>query len=247
MNLDIEDIDINATIDNLFRKVKRNVFHFSRIFKQLADDDRSEKFFRYKATINNVSSNVILQNNDVTIDLIFDICGTSIPWLTVKTSTIPNSGKGCFLRIDGNKNQLITCFMGYKVSPEKASIYAFKNIDPCKKTTKDPLFWCFAHFIQHGSLDDANVSVDKEGGITLLRDVKGKRSPVELFMDYNRDVKCQKCDGQMCKANQPKGEEIKCVISNCTKTKLMVLECVNCDVYLCQFHYDQNQTVNTFD
>ena len=115
-----------------------------------------------------------MQNKDVTVDLIFDVCGTSVTWLSVKTSTIPNSGKGCFLRFDGKEGQLVSCFMGYKVPSAKASIYAFRNIEPCRKSKEDPFLWCFAHFIQHGSLDDANVCVDNEGGIALLRNVKGK-------------------------------------------------------------------------
>jgi hypothetical protein len=102
MSLSIENIDVGATINNFFKKIKQNVFHYSLQFKKLADDDQSEKFFRYRATINNLSSNVIMQNKDVTVDLIFDVCGTSVTWLSVKTSTIPNSGKGCFLQFDGN-------------------------------------------------------------------------------------------------------------------------------------------------
>jgi len=103
MSYHIEEIDIGATMNNLFTKIKRNVFYYSKLFEELAVNDQSEKFFRYKATINNVSSNIILQNNDLTIDLIFDIGGTSITWLSVQASTIPNSGKGCFLPFDGKE------------------------------------------------------------------------------------------------------------------------------------------------
>jgi uncharacterized membrane protein len=246
MSLSIENIDVGATINNFFKKIKQNVFHYSLQFKKLADDDQSEKFFRYRATINNLSSNVIMQNKDVTVDLIFDVCGTSVTWLSVKTSTIPNSGKGCFLRFDGKEGQLVSCFMGYKVPSAKASIYAFRNIEPCRKSKEDPFLWCFAHFIQHGSLDDANVCVDNEGGIALLRNVKGKRCAAELFMDYNRDAKCQKCSKKMYKTDKPEIAGRKCVLSNCTKKKIMVLECMPCDVFMCQFHYDQHQVVDTF-
>jgi hypothetical protein len=45
MSYHIEDIDVGATINNLFTKMKRNVFYYSQLFKELADNDQSEKFF----------------------------------------------------------------------------------------------------------------------------------------------------------------------------------------------------------
>mmetsp|Transcript_8509 Transcript_8509/g.12427 ORF Transcript_8509/g.12427 Transcript_8509/m.12427 type:complete len:103 (-) Transcript_8509:62-370(-) len=63
--------------------------------------------------------------------------------------------------------------MGYQIAPENGNIYAFKNIDPRKENEQDPSFWCFAHFIQHGSLENANVVVDKKGGLRLARNVNG--------------------------------------------------------------------------
>ena len=240
MSLSIKNIDVGATINIFFKKIKQNVFHYSLQFKKLADDDQSEKFFRYRATINNLSSNVIMQNKDVTVDLIFDVCGTSVTWLSVKTSTIPNSGKGCFLRFDGKEGQLVSCFMGYEVPSAKASIYAFRNIDPCRKSKEDPFLWCFAHFIQHGSLENANVVVDKKGGLRLARNVNGGLSREELFFDYNRSIKCEKCNKKMYKTEKPKKRGRQCLVLNC-KYKKMILECIPCGVYMCQIHYDQKQ------
>jgi hypothetical protein len=245
MSYHIEEIDIGATMNNLFTKIKRNVFYYSKLFEELAVNDQSEKFFRYKATINNVSSNIILQNNDLTIDLIFDIGGTSITWLSVQTSTIPNSGKGCFLPFDGKEGQLVSCFMGYQIAPENGSIYAFKNIDPRKENEQDPSFWCFAHFIQHGSLENANVVVDKKGGLRLARNVNGGLSREELFFDYNRSIKCEKCNKKMYKTEKPKKRGRQCLVLNC-KYKKMILECIPCDIYMCQIHYDQKQIVRFF-
>ena len=74
--------------------------------------------------INNVFSNINMENSDVMVNLMFDIGGNSVTWLSMKTSTTLDSGKGCFLQFDGKKGQLVLYFMGYQVPAAKVSIYA---------------------------------------------------------------------------------------------------------------------------
>lgn len=227
-------IDINRTIGNFFTIASKDIFNFSRRFRRIAKRTNTKKSFLFSARISNLTSDSIWQNKNIELSLAFCVGNQIVPWLVVKQSTIPGAGKGTFLLQPGKKGEVITCFMGIKKPAKYGSNYAFGNIDPCDRNQKSQSFhYCFAHLVNHGSGNKANVYVDYRGRLILLRDVAAGE---ELFFDYNRDAKCNVCKIVM-KRNQ---QNRKCSIRKCKKRSI-IINCKTCDYGLCRAHYDRHQ------
>lgn len=227
-------IDINRTIGNFFTTASKDVFTFSRRFRRLAKQKNIRKSFLFTARIGELTSESIWENNDVELTLLFRVGDRKIPWLALKQSTIPGAGKGTFLLQPGRKGDVATCFMGNKRKPRNGSNFAFCNIDPCDGRQKQPSFhYCFAHLVNHGSGDKANVYIDFRGRLILMRDSEAGE---ELLFDYNRDAKCNVCRTVMKRSNRKR----KCSIRKC-KQHVIIINCIRCAYGLCQTHYDLHQ------
>jgi len=227
-------IDINRTIGNFFITASDNIFSFSRRFRRLAKQKNVKKSFLFSARIGNVTSESLWENNDVELTLNFHVANRVIPWIAIKRSTIPGAGKGCFFQQPGKKGDVITCFMGYKKPSKHGSKYAFNNIDPCKGKKQTPSFhYCGAHLINHRSRNRANVKVNFNGLIILTRDTEAGE---ELFLYYNRDIKCTTCR----KVMERKRNRRRCSFGNCRGNPI-VTSCNSCQYGLCQYHYDCHQ------
>jgi hypothetical protein len=140
-------------------------------------------------SIISVRSECQLQNGERTSVLIVENDLIKENWLQIKESSIPNSGLGVFSMRNFEKNEFITVYLG-KIDLEQTDItYKFRNIDGLNRENPLDNYW-YAHRIQHGSGERCNVRVLEN---YLLRATRKIREGDELFLDYHRDIFCQKC------------------------------------------------------
>ncbi len=84
-------------------------------------------------------------------------------WLTLKASSIKNSGKGVFASWFFKKNEFVTCYFGIYAEHPSNYAYTFKKINTMPNASNigfQEEFW-FVHRIQHGSGDTVNVCVNE--------------------------------------------------------------------------------------
>ena len=82
-------------------------------------------------------------------------------WLTLKLSTIKNSGLGVFSAQGFLKTEFITCYLGEVDENPSDDTYAFNKINgvPIKPTSGLIEDYCFGHQIQHKSGNQVNVKI----------------------------------------------------------------------------------------
>ena len=87
--------------------------------------------------------------------------GTLTPWLTLKFSSIKNSGLGVFSSRKFKKTDFITCYLGEVDENPSDETYTFKKINSNAINSASGLledYW-FGHQIQHGSGNHVNVTI----------------------------------------------------------------------------------------
>jgi hypothetical protein len=87
--------------------------------------------------------------------------GISTPWLSLKLSSIKNSGLGVFSLQYFKEGEFSTCYLGEVNENPSDEEYTFKKINgKCVKSAFGLLedYW-FGHRIQHGSGDQVNVTI----------------------------------------------------------------------------------------
>lgn len=96
-------------------------------------------------------------------------------------------------------------------------------------------FW-FAHRIQHGSGQAANVKIKENYSIIALRDL---RIGEELFFDYNRNINCPSCNKETGFCDNFEHSMYLCY--DCYKTTKVGKICQYCNVFFCFNCYDKHQ------
>jgi hypothetical protein len=96
----------------------------------------------------------------------------STPWLSLKFSSIKNSGLGVFSSQNFKKNKVITCYLSEVNENLSDEEYTFKNINrnPVKSASGLLEDYWFGHQIQNGSGNQVNVT------ITSGHEIKAKRT-----------------------------------------------------------------------
>jgi len=140
-------------------------------------------------TINNVISLNVHENPSCCCTLFVFKNGTLTPWLTLKFSSIKNSGLGVFSSQKFKKTEFINCYLGEVDENPSDEMYTFKKINGKPVNSASALledYW-FCHRIQHGSGNQVNVSITSG---YVIKAKKGIEIGEELFMDYNRSLFC---------------------------------------------------------
>jgi hypothetical protein len=139
--------------------------------------------------IDNVVSLNVYDNPSFCCTLYVFKNGISTPWLSLKLSSIKNSGLGVFLLQNLKEDKFFTCYLGEVNENPSDEEYTFKKINgKCVKSASGLLedYW-FGHRIQHGSSDQVNVTIIEGYEIKAKKDIEIGE---ELFMDYNRSIVC---------------------------------------------------------
>jgi hypothetical protein len=185
-------------------------------------------------TIDNVVSLNFYENPSFFCTLFVFKNGILTPWLSLKLSSIKNSGLGLFSSQNFKKNEFITCYLGEVNENPSDEEYTFKKINgnPVKSASgllKDN--W-FGHQIQHGSGNQVNFT------ITSGYEIKAKKE--ELFMDYNRSLFCRKCKAEKDFYDGCTKKSKKCNL--CRNVCLKFKKCTDCEAYfICLLCYDKSQ------
>ena len=83
----------------------------------------------YKVFIDNVVSLNVYENPSFCFTFFVFKNGISTPWLSLKFSSIKNSGLGVFSLRNFKKNEFITCYLGEVNENPSDEEYTFKNIN----------------------------------------------------------------------------------------------------------------------
>jgi len=143
-------------------------------------------------TIDNVISLNVYENPSFCCTLYVFKNGISTPWLSLKFSSIKNSGLGVFSLQNFKEGEFITCYLGEVNENLLDEEYTFKKINGKLVKSASGLledYW-FGHQIQHGSSDQVNVTIMAGYEIKAKKDIN--KIGEELFMDYNRSIVCGK-------------------------------------------------------
>jgi hypothetical protein len=146
-------------------------------------------------TIDNVVSLNVYENPSFCCTLFVFKNGISTPWLSLKFSSIKNSGLGVFSLWNFKKNEFITCYFGEVNENPSDEEYTFKKINgkPVKSASGLLEDYWFGHRIQHGSGNQVNVTLTTGYEIKAKKDIEiGEK----LFLDYNRSIVCKKCKAE---------------------------------------------------
>jgi hypothetical protein len=165
--------------------------------------------------------------------------GTLTPWLTLKFSSIKNSGLGVFSSRKFKKNEFITCYLGEVDENPSDETYTFKKINgkPVKSASVLLEDQWFGHQIQQGSGNQVNVTITSGYIVKTIIDIEIGE---ELFMDYNRSLFCGKCKVETDFYDQCTKKSKKCNL--CGNVCLNFKKCNNCDtVLICLKCYDKSQ------
>jgi len=113
--------------------------------------------------------------------------GITTPWLSLKLSSIKNSGFGVFSLQNFKKNKFITCYLGEVNENPSDEEYTFKKINgkPVKSASGLLEDYWFGHQIQYGSGNQVNVTLSTGYEIKAKKDIEIGE---ELFLDYNRSI-----------------------------------------------------------
>ena len=179
----------------------------------------------------------VYNNDELKITLIVIFENRLTRWLSMSKSTITGAGFGVFAEKPFRKNEFITVYMGKKVDYTYIygnvvglpSGYEFKGIYE--------EYW-LGHCINHGSGPKANVRIKSNLLIIALREIEIGE---ELFVDYNRDVLCVKCNKEKHFGDIPRIAQgfINCI--NCGIFDNSYKDCPKCQGRICQKCYDEAQ------
>jgi hypothetical protein len=111
-------------------------------------------------TIENVVSLNVYENPSYCCTLFAFKNGILTPWLSLKLSSIKNSGFSVFSLWNFKKNKFITCYLGEVNENPSDEEYTFKKINgrPVKSASGLIEDYWFGHRIQHGSGNKVNVT-----------------------------------------------------------------------------------------
>ena len=187
---------------------------------------------------NNMVFSDYYNSTEFIVDLKVEFNGVTTNWLCLKKSRIPNSGLGVFALRVFKKNEFITVYLGIKETNILETEYVFHGINGrvgnevgCLKKE----FW-FAHRIQHGSGQAANVKIKENYSLIALRDL---RIGEELFFDYNRNINCPSCNKETGFCDNLEHSMYLCY--DCYKTTKEGKICQYCHVFFCLKCYDKRQ------
>jgi hypothetical protein len=165
--------------------------------------------------------------------------GISTPWLSLKFSSIKNSGLGVFSSWKFKKNKFITCYLGEVNENPSDEEYTFKKINgnPVKSASGLLEDYWFGHWIQHGSGNQVNVTITSGYEIKAKKDIEIGE---ELFMDYNRSLFCGKCKAEKDFYDVCTKKSKKCNL--CGNVCLKFKKCTNHEAcFICLQCYGKSQ------
>jgi hypothetical protein len=138
-------------------------------------------------TIDNVVSLIVYENPSFCCTLFVFMNGILTPWLSLKFSSIKNSGLGVFSSHNFKKNEFITCYLSEVNENPSDEGHTFKKINgnPVKSASGLLEDYWFGHQIQHGSSNQVNVTITSGYEIKAKKDIEIGE---ELFLDYNRSL-----------------------------------------------------------
>jgi len=190
-------------------------------------------------TIDNVVSLNVYENTSFCCTLFVFKNGISTPWLSLKFSSIKNSGFGVFSLQNFKKNEFITCYLREVNENPSYEEYTFKMINgkPVKSASGLLEEYWFGHQIQHGSGNKVNVSLTTGYEIKAKKDIEIGE---ELFLDYNRSIVCRKCKAESDFYDLCFKKSKKC--NFCGNMCLKLKKCSNCEAcFICLQCYDKKQ------
>jgi hypothetical protein len=165
--------------------------------------------------------------------------GISTPWLSLKLSSIKNSGLGVFSLQNFKEGEFITAYLSEVNENPLDEEYTFKKINskPVKSASGLLEDYCFGHRIQHGSGDHVNVTIMAGYEIKAKKDIKIGEL---LFMDYNRSIVCGKCEAESDFYDLCFKKSKKCYF--CGNMCMKLKQCSNCEAcFICLQCYDKKQ------
>jgi hypothetical protein len=190
-------------------------------------------------TIDNVVSLNVYENPSFCCTLFVFKNGISTPWLSLKLSSIKNSGFGVFSLRNFKKNEFITCYLGEVNDNPSDEEYTFKKINdkPVKSASGLLEDYWFGHQIQHGSGNQVNVTLTTGYEIKAKKDIEIGE---ELFLDYNRSIVCGKCKAESDFYDLCFKKSKKC--NFCGNMCLELKKRSNCEAcFICLQCYDKKQ------
>jgi hypothetical protein len=190
-------------------------------------------------TIDNVVSLNVYENPSFCCTLFVFKNGITTQWLSLKLSSIKNSGFGVFSLRYFKKNKLITCYLGEVNENPSDEEYTFKKINgkPVKFASGLLEDYWFGHQIQHGSGNQLNVTLTTGYETKAKKDIEIGE---ELFLDYNRSIVCGKCKAESIFYDLCFKKSKKC--NFCGNMCLKLKKCINCEAcFICLQSYDNMQ------
>jgi hypothetical protein len=146
--------------------------------------------------------------------------------VSLKLSSIKNSGLGVFSLQNFKEGEFITCYLGEVNENPLDEEYTFKKINgkPVKSASGLLEDYWFGHQIHHGSGDQVNVTIMAGYEIKAKKDIKIGE---ELFMDYNRSIVCGKCEAECDFYDLCFKKSKKCYF--CGNMCMKLKKCSNCE------------------
>lgn len=192
------------------------------------------------ATIDTVEEPNPYENTSFRSKLIVSSGGVELHWLTLKHSSIADSGLGVFAARDFSRFEFITCYLGVFDPHMTNWTYGCNRINVIHENSGgfEEDYW-FGHRIQHGSGKTANVEINSQYMIIAKRRIMVGE---ELFMDYGRQIFCLKCakEQDFFPLSRTKKEGAK-MCSKCSQLIYKGRQCVCEKTYFCMDCYDKSQ------